>query len=82
MHHESRIKCCKCNAHLCIDEVGSALLVSPPSHKGLVTRNTNVWPNVEAMQRIHDIINYVIASSEINFIDDVSSLGNLRKNLQ
>ena len=44
MHHESRIKCCKCNAHLCIDEVGSALLVSPPSHKGLVTRSRNAWP--------------------------------------
>jgi len=41
--------------------------------------------NVEAMQHLHGIINYVIASSELNFINDEFSLGvnnNLRKNLQ
>jgi len=55
-------------------------LISPPDHNGLVTRNTNVWLNVEAMQHLRDIINYVIARSESNFINDVSLLrvnGNL-----
>jgi len=56
-----------------------------PDHKGLVTCNANVWLNVEAMQHLHDIINSVIARSELNFIDDKSSLGindNIQKNLQ
>ena len=34
----------------------------------VVTRNTNAWLNVEAMQRVHDIINHVIARSELNSI--------------
>ena len=33
-----------------------------PDHKGLVMRNTNIWLNVEAMQSLHDIINYVVNS--------------------
>jgi len=35
-------------------------LVSPPDHKGLVTRNTNGWLNVETMQHLNDVINYII----------------------
>jgi len=51
------------------------ILVSPTDHKGLVTHNTDAWLNVEAMQHLHDIINYIIARSELNSISDESWLG-------
>ena len=49
---------------LCMPCLPRYTVVSPADHKGLVTRNTNACLNAEAIQRLHDIINYVIVRSE------------------
>ena len=41
------------------------ILVLPPDHKGLVTCNTDAWLNVEAMQRLHDIIDFLIGRVDL-----------------
>ena len=41
------------------------ILVLPPDHKGLVTCNTDAWLNVEAMQHLHDIIDFVIGRVDL-----------------
>ena len=73
------------NTFAVLSKMTSLTLSMSPDHKGLVICNANVWLNVEATQHLHDIINSVIARSELNFIDDKSSLGindNIQKNLQ
>jgi len=45
-----------------------------PDHKSLVTCNTSAGLDVEAMQCLHDIVYYIIVSSELNSISDESWL--------